>query len=197
MKKILLILLVIVLGFIGILYYNRKPILNRDEAMILGEEKYLTFLWMVDGAFNDEKLGYSIKVNNHELKDENKSFKCVYQNDKKSCISKNLEEEFKKIFSSSITYKDVYSDGVSNSWYERKNNKDIFINLDTCNIKRMSQEQMIDVDKIEPGRITYVVYFNKNDRDHNKLFILVYEDGDWKISSAYYHDLCGMDYNIR
>ena len=197
MKKILLILLVIVLGVIGILYYNRKPILTMDEALILGEEKYLTFLWMVDGAFNDERIGYSFKVNNHDLKEENKTFKCVYQKDKKSCISKNLEEEFKKTFSSSLTYKDVYSDGVSNSWYERKNNRDIFTNDNNCNTNRMNEIQKIEVSKIDPGKIKYTVSFKNGNREYLKPFILIYENGVWKISSAYYHDLCGMDYNIR
>ena len=197
MKKLwfLIIVIIAVIGFIC--YQSRMPILNNKEALKIGEDKYLSFLWMVDGAFNDERLGRTYTVNNKKIDDNNKTFKCVYDKNKKKCVSDNFEKEFAKLFSKALLPKNVYSDSVSNSWYMKKDNEDVFMNIDTCNINRMSENHELKVNKIERSKITYQISFKEKDKEFNKLFVLVYEDGDWKIRNAYYHDLCGMDYNIR
>ena len=51
---------------------------------------------------------------------------------------------------------------------------------------------------IDNQKIIYEVLFNN--RQANKIikrdFVLVLEDKEWKISSAFYYDLCGMRYTI-
>lgn len=176
---------------------SADPPLSTNEALKIGEEVYLQFLWMVDGAFNDQRFNYTFKVNNHVLKDEDKFFQCTYTNAKDSCISSNFESAFDKLFSSQINYDQVYSDGVVHTWYEKKNNKYVFANINTCNSVRMSENHHLTVLKIERGQITYKVQFdNGNYIDCEKFFAIHYEDASWKITRAYYHDLCGIDYNI-
>ena len=161
-------------------------VINNREALKIGEDKYLKFLWMVDGAFNKEEF----VVNNKKLNKEEKVFTCKYKNNE--CISNNFESEFKKLFASNITYEKVYSDGISYSWFNYKNGNYYFNNINSCNVNRMSLNQEIKVIKIEDKKIVYEITIDNRKRD----FILVYEDNDWKISTAFYHDLCGMKYFI-
>lgn len=202
MKKILLfILCIIVLAtFSYVIFVNAgKELLTNDEALALGEEKYLEFLWMVDGAFNDSRFDKSFIVNNKNYNKEY-DFSCTYsKKNKNSCVSKNFTSAFDNIFVSSIKYDDVYSDGISFSWYKKEKDNFIFTNINTCNVKRMSVNHFLSVKKIEKNRITYEVsFFDKEDGlyETHKAFILEYDSDKWKIAKAYYHDLCYMDYYI-
>lgn len=197
-KKILLILLLINLSIMSFLGFSKALEIELDEedALVIGEEKYLEFLWMVDGAFNDERLGNSYLVNNKSLSDTQKLFTCIYQNKKKNtCVGKNFPDTFNNLFSKKITYNDVYGDGAFYTWYKYEKGEHLFTILDECNVGRMDLNQKIELEKINHNEIIYRVSSLSN-LDKNKTFILVKEDGMWKISKAYYQDLCEMHYNI-
>ena len=175
-------------------------VLTKEKALHLGEEKYLMFLWMVDGAFNSERFKEDFTVNGKKLSDNNKLFTCKYKNKKSSeCIGNNFESEFKKLFSSRIDYEKVYSDKKIYSWMSFENGKYLFNSLATCNINRMNTNQELKVMNISDTRITYEVLFKDNQISHilKREFVLVLEDDEWKVSRAFYHDLCGMRYTIN
>ena len=176
---------------------NRGVILTKEEAIKIGEEKYLMFLWMVDGAYNSNRFNEDFVVNNKKLNDNNKIFTCKYIN-KTSCIGNSFESEFNKLFSSKITYEKVYSDRSIYSWIKNDNGKYVFNNLNTCHINRMGINHELKVSKIENNRVIYQVTFNNNENHelNNRTFILIYEDNEWKIERAFYYDLCNMKYFI-
>ena len=191
MKKLFTPIIILISLFIilFVLFIKADGIfLTIEEATIIGEEKYLKFLWMVDGAFNSERLKEDFLVNDKKLTNEDKVFTCKYIN-KKECVGNNFEIEFNKLFSKKIDYEKVYSDGAIYTWITNKDNKYIFNNLNTCNINRMNKEQVLKVLDIENNKVIYEV--------NNRKFILIYEDNEWKIDTAYYHDLCGMKYYIN
>lgn len=197
MKKVITIIMILLcFCIITFVVFTKADnnVLTKEEALHLGEEKYLKFLWMVDGAFNSERLNGDFLVNNKRLSDEDKVFTCKYKNNKTSeCVGNNFEVEFKKLFSNNINYERVYSDGTIYDWITFKNGDYYFNNLNTCNIKRMELNHSLKVIKIDDKMIIYEVSMNKySKRD----FILIYEDGKWKINTAFYHDLCGMKYFI-
>lgn len=203
MKKqyilILITLLILVISF-TIFIDADKALLNRNDAIKIGEEKYLEFLWMVDGAFNDSRFEYSFLVNDRKLEDDKKIFTCNYsKNNMKTCIAKNFESSFHDLFASNITFDNVYSDKVSFSWYEKKNNEYKFTNMNTCNVYRMGKEHKLQLISIGKNELSFRITFTneRNNRVFEKLFILNYEDDKWKVSKAYYHDPCYMDYNIE
>jgi hypothetical protein len=183
-KQGLLIIVLMFLSVIMFLLFTKAA--NNDDLLKLCEEKYLNFLWMVDGAFNKAEF----VVNNKKLNSKDKVFTCKYQNNE--CIGNNFESEFKKLFARNITYEKVYSDGISYSWINYKNGKYYFNNINTCNVNRMSLNQKLDVTKIEDKKIVYEITIDNRKRD----FVLIYEEDDWKINTAFYHDLCGMKYFI-
>lgn len=196
MKRVVIIpvISIIVMSFVHLV--SADPLLSASEALAIGENAYLKFLWMVDGAFNDQRFNYSFKVNNKMLGKEDKKFKCKYTN-LINCVSNNFEKEFDILFASKVDYDEVYGDGVLHTWYEKKNNEYIFKNINTCNYQRMSENHKLSVLKIERGKITYKITFDNNNYiKREKIFVINYEDGKWKIARAYYHDLCGIDYNI-
>ncbi len=175
-------------------------LLTEDEIIKIGEDKYLRFLWMVDGAFNSEKLQNDFIVNGRLLRDEDKKFTCKYL-DKKSneCVGTNFEEEFKFLFASNLYYENVYSDGLMYSWHNYQNGKHTFTVIDNCNINRMGLEHELSISSIKENEIVYNVSFeNEHTKNKiNKTFVLVLEDNEWKISKAYYYDLCEMKYYIK
>ena len=179
---------------------NPSDLLESSEALDLGIDRYLKFLWMVDGAFNNERFKEEFTVNNNKIKEEDKVFTCKYKNTKsKECTANNFEEEFKKLFSKNINYEDVYTDKAIYSWISYKDGKYIFKNLDNCNIDRIGINHNIRVVNITSDKIIYRVFFeNRHSHLVNKRkFELVKEDNDWKISTASYYDLCGMRYSIH
>ncbi len=195
-------IIIIVLLFLSIIFYIvytkfYASNVSYEYALKIGEEKYLKFLWMVDGAFNDERLNEEFIVNGKKLDDKDKLFTCKYENNKE-CIGNNFDSEFKKLFSSSINYKNVYSDFKIYSWLKYSNGKYIFNNLNICNINRMGQNHELKVMKIDHHKIKYEVMFNNRQTDKiiKRNFILNLEDNEWKIVNAYYHDLCGINYTI-
>ena len=182
---------------------NNADIVDNNELLI-GINKYLEFLWMVDGAFNDSRYNESIMVNGKIFNNKSTRFVCNYDNKNSKCKAENFEESFNNLFSKNISYNDVYSDGLSYTWYEKNDNGFYFNNLNTCNVKRMSINQTIQlVDKTD-DKLIYKVNFIDNvkegiyKKEHviSRDFVLVKEDSSWKISKAYYHDLCYMDYYI-
>ena len=74
-----------------------------------------------------------------------------------------------------------------------------FNSLATCNINRMNTNQELKIMNISDTRITYEVLFKDNQISHilKREFVLVLEDDEWKVSRAFYHDLCGMRYTIN
>ena len=188
----------LVLIFLGIILFviftNANNTITSEEALLIGEEKYLKFLWMVDGAFNSDRYKEDFVVNGKNLKD--KVFTCKYINSKE-CVGNNFESEFEKLFSKEINYQDVYSDKAIYSWITYDNGKYIFNNLTTCDINRMNVIQNIKVSKINNDKIVYEVSFNEKERVNKREFVLMFEDNEWKISNAFYHDLCSMKYFIR
>lgn len=198
MKRVFIPLLLIVsLSIVS--FVNPNEVLSSSEALALGIDKYLKFLWMVDGTFNNERLNEEFIVNNKKLDNEDKIFTCKYQKIKsKECVSNNFETEFRKLFSKNISYEKVYTDQVIYSWISYKDGKYIFKNLDSCNINRMGINHNIRVIDIKSDKIIYEVTFEnrQNSLINKKDFKLVKEDNDWKISNAFYYDLCGMRYII-
>ena len=183
-----------------IIYVLLNPMLNYEEALMLGEEKYLDFLWMVDGAFNDEKYHESFSVNGKTM--VNSKFTCKYTlKNKNLCISDNFPDTYKELFNSKIHYDTVYGDGTSYNWYEEKDGKYIFNNVNNCSNGRMNTKQFLEPLLIERNKITYKITFEDNDfhtsRTMEKIFVLKRENRVWKVFFAYYHDPCYMDYNIE
>ena len=202
MKKLIFIImfLIFLLVIILVFFNNKKDaLLAKEEALLIGEEKYLQFLWMVDGAFNNERLNEEFLVNNKKIMDKDKVFTCVYKTKKsKECAGNNFDSEFKKLFKSSINYEKVYSDGMVYSWITFNNGQYIFNNLDTCNINRMGLNHTLKVISFNNKKIIYEVLFDNRGtmRQIKRDFSLELEDNEWKISSAFYYDLCGMRYSI-
>ncbi len=177
----------------------KKGVITNEKALELGEEKYLKFLWMVDGAFNSERLNEDFLVNDKRLSNEDKVFTCKYKHKNDvECVGNNFEKEFKKLFSKDINYKNVYSDGLDHTWYEYRDGNYIFSNLNSCGVNRMGINQQIKVINITNDKIMYQVNF-KDDMTNKEItrnFSLILEDDEWKINMAYYYDLCGMKYYI-
>lgn len=176
-----------------------NEVLTKEKALSLGEEKYLKFLWMVDGAFNNERLNEEFTVNDKKLSNDEKIFTCKYKNNKSiECIGNNFDKEFNKLFLRKINYQKVYSDGLLYSWITIKDGQYVFNNLNSCNINRMGVNHKLTVMNIDDKKIIYEVLFTN--RQTNKIikrdFVLELEDNEWKISSAFYYDLCGMRYTI-
>ena len=171
----------------------KGTMLTNEQALLLGESKYLKFLWIVDGAFNNERFNEDFIVNGKKLDNKDIVFTCKY-NKTNVCIGNNFKEEFNNLFSKNIKYDDVYSDGITYSWYRYEDNKDIFNNMDSCNVNRMNLEHSLKVIKINKDVVFYEVSFD--DSKHVKEFNLVLEGNEWKISKAFYHDLCELRYNI-
>lgn len=174
--------------------------LTENEALKIGEEKYLEFLWMVDGAFNNERLDGEFTVNGKKLSDDNKKFTCTYKNkNDNTCIGNHFEEAFSNLFASNITYYIVYSDANYNTWFKYDKGKYTFINLVNCNAVRMSLNQELKINKITSDELDFIVIMQeeRNQGVKNKEFVLIKENDEWKISKAYYHDLCEMDYRIK
>ena len=202
MKK--MIILIVSLVSISIILFviftgasNTK--LTESEALKIGEEKYLEFLWMVDGAFNNERLAGEYIVNNKKLDDTSKVFTCTYKNKNDlTCLGENFEEEFRKLFVSSIDYDKVYGDSTLYSWMKYEDGKYFFTSLKSCNVIRMSLNQSIEVKEISSDKLEFNVSFENSDSNikKNRVFVLSNENSLWKVSKAYYHDLCEMDYNI-
>jgi len=195
MKKIVGLIGIVCLAILLFVIFVKADdtIISKEEALKIGEEKYLEFLWMVDGAFNNERFNGEFIVNEKKL--DNYSFDCVYNNKKDSCISKNFEESFNKLFVKRIRPQDVYGDGITFSWYTKIKDGYEFNNTSNCSVKRMGLNQSINIKEIYENKIEYLVYFD--DLTVDKLFVLEKENGEWKISQAYYHDLCKLDYYIH
>ena len=201
MKKVFVpIISLIISSILSYVVFTNTNLLSENKALDIGEEKYLEFLWIVDGAFNSERFDSDYLVNGKSLSNDNKTFTCKYKNkNDKECLGNNLDIMFKSLFSNKITYDNVYSDGAIYTWYYFDNGKFIFNNLDNCQINRMPLNQEIKIIKIESDKITYQVsYENSKSKEKNyQDFILILENNEWKIVKAYYHDLCEMDYHIE
>ena len=197
MKRIPIIIISITLSIlVFVIFTKATSSMTEKEALELGEEKYLEFLWMVDGVFNNNQEDDFI-VNGKVLKSDSKKFTCTYKNKNDDiCIGNNFIEEFKRIFSSNLSYDDVYGDG-NDPWIKYENGKYVFSYINNCSTSRMSLEQNIKLDSISNNKLTFnVTSLNDTNKTKTKQFILIREDNDWKISKAYYHDICEMNYYI-
>ena len=201
MKKIpILVICSIILAILLFVVFTKAnpSLLTEKEALEIGEEKYLEFLWMVDGAFNNGRLDGEFVVNGKILDDNSKKFTCNYKNkNNNSCVGNNFEEEFNHLFSSNISYNNVYGD-VSSTWVKYENEKYVFNYINTCSISRMKLEQTLILDSINKDTLIFnVKMLNDVNKVKTKLFVLVLEDDEWKISKAYYHDVCEIDYYVE
>ena len=202
MKRIIVpVIFLIGLSIILFVVFTKASInMTYEEALKIGEEKYLKFLWMVDGAFNSERMNGDFTVNGKILDEKDKLFTCKYQKkNKNECIGNNFEEEFLSLFSSKLKYDNIYSDGNIYKWYKYEHGKYIFNNINNCSVNRMELNHQMKVNMINKDEILFVVGFNNDQMKYEseKEFILVLEDNEWKISKAFYHDLCGMKYYIE
>lgn len=178
---------------------------DKNEALSIGENKYLEFLWMVDGAFNYERYDKEEFTVNNKILDKKLDFSCIYENGNKTCRATNFEKNFQKLFADNIKIDNVYGDGAAIKWYDKKNNEYTFTNLNNCKTVRMSTKQTLTVDSISEDKITYKVTFDeevksgpyKGNHHYNKNFVLIYQDNTWKVNEAYYHDPCYAEYLIK
>ena len=193
MRSKIVILLIVFLIIVSIFLLS---FFHHDNPLMIGEEKYLEFLWMVDGAFNNERYQESFKVNGREISKESKSFYCAYKDNNNTCLGYNFEKSFANLFASNITYDMVYSDEKTFSWYKMIDNNYYFTNLTSCSIDRMSLNQTMKVMDVTNKKMTYVISYHEGINEYERKFVLIKEDRKWKISEAYYHDLCHMDYYI-
>lgn len=202
MKKTLLLIvsLITISILLFVIFTKAENKLSEQDALTIGEERYLEFLWMVDGAFNSEKYDGDFVVNGRKLNDDSKKFTCIYKNKKdNSCIGNNFIDEFKKLFASNITYNKVYGDDSFYTWIKYDNKEYVFTNIDNCSTSRMSLEQKLMLESVSSNKLVFNVIDENMSQTkmRKKEFILVKEDNDWKISKAYYHDICEMDYYIE
>ncbi len=198
MKKVIIpVIFVIVLSIVFLIYKNISLNNYRAKALDIGINKYLEFLWIVDGAFNKDNEDYL--VNGISLSNDNKLFKCTYNNKKSNeCLGDNFEEAFNNLFASNISYDNVYSDGLMYSWYTIDNGNYYFNNFDNCHVNRMDLNHKIEVTNIKNNELSYKVTFTDQDtkKVNTRDFILVLENNNWKIKRAFYHDKCGVKYYI-
>ena len=69
----------------------------------------------------------------------------------------------------------------------------------------MSTKHSLKVINVSENKITCQITFDEEVKDgvykgnhhYDKEFILVYQDGNWKVSEAYYHDPCYAEYLIK
>lgn len=201
MKRIIIpiVFLISLAIILFIVFTNANSLLTEKRAKEIGEEKYLKFLWIVDGAFNSNRLDGDFTVNGKKLDNKDKLFTCKYKNSKSSeCIGNNFETEFKNLFSKKISYEKVYSDGAIYSWITYVDGKYVFNNTDSCSINRMNTTHELEVVSIENDKLVLEVKFKNNsiNQVNTKNFELILEDNEWKISNAFYYDICGMQYVI-
>ena len=212
-KFIIIILIGIILFVLLFLFLSKNNLKNEektftlqeDDSLSIGVGKYLEFLWMVDGAFNDSRYNEKIKVNNEVLNNKNITFVCNYSSDKEKCKAENFEKSFADLFASNITYNDVYGDGLTFNWYEKRKDGYYFKNMNSCNIERMSTNQTLELVDETKDKLTYKVDYVDNVKGgtYNGVhkitrdFVLIKEKDSWKVSKAYYHDPCYMDYYIE
>ena len=126
-KLIYIILAVIIFLFLIIYFVTKNNDVNNigatvdsEDALSIGEKKYMEFIWLVDGAFNDSRYNSHIKVNDKQIDEKSLKFSCKYDEKKEWCKGENFEEAFNNVFSSNISYKDVYGDGLAYNWYEKR-----------------------------------------------------------------------------
>lgn len=205
---IIIIIIVITIYFVtknnsNYFYNGNNFIYENDDALSLGEKKYLEFLWLVDGAFNDSRYNTHIKVNNKEVNLSKFNFSCKYDEKKEWCKSENFESAFSSVFASNITYNEVYGD-IAYVWYEKRKDGYYFKNPTGCDAARMSDNQTIELVKEEKDKLTFKVQYvdnmksgiYKGEHKTTREFVLVREGNEWKVSKAHYHDLCFQDYYI-
>ena len=191
-KKIFIfILMLITIVLFTSISFGFNDSLMEDDALSLGEDKYLEFLWMVDGAFNDKE----IRVNNKILEKDKMSFTCE-KNNHKECIGKNFPQAFNHLFSKNISYEDVYSDKESFYWMHEHDDNFYFSYSYYCNHSNM-ENYSIKVNSEEKDKITYEISNLDSSRTFYKLFVLIKEDNEWKVSEAFYRDNCMFDYYIK
>ncbi len=194
MKKVIVPLLFLIILLLALMFIYRN-VVDKAKALDIGEEKYLEFLWIVDGAFSNSEY----TVNNKTLTNDKKIFKCLDKNNKTNeCIGNNFEKEFYKLFSENIKYDNVYSDGLIYKWYRYDNGKYYFKYFDNCDKNHMNPNHQLELVSISNDILKYQVSFlnNQTKRIIKRDFVLVLEDNNWKIKNAFYYDTCDIKYYI-
>ena len=183
---------------------NTEYVRDNKDAISIGEMRYLEFLWMVDGAFNYERYDNKDFTINGKKLEKKPDFRCIYDKNMKTCQATNFENSFNKVFASNIDMNKVYGDGAVIKWYEKNDNGYTFSNINNCDAMRMNLNQQLKVVETTKTKNTYQVTYDeeltsgpyKGKYHYEKEFVLVKENGDWKVSKAYFHDPCYMEYNI-
>ena len=200
-KQNMLILVLLFISIIVYIVYTKASASNISEeyAIKIGEEKYLKFLWIVDGAFNEERMGGEYSVNGKKLDKSDKSFSWKKKKkNKDTCVNKNFYEEFRKLFTNNIRYDYVYGDGMTYSWIKYENDKYYFTNPNNCSTNRMGLEHKLTIREIHDDKIVYnVTYDSHHNHPYSNEFVLINDKDEWKISEATYYDLCEMEYHIE
>ena len=191
--KVLIIFLLFCTIVCFIIFVNgNENHLTNEEILKLGEEKYLSLLWMVKGAFEDKK----IIVNNHELDDSQKVFNCHFNDSQKECIGNNFEEAFNQVFSKNISYEKVYGDGVTHVWIKKIGDDYHFAYNFYCRDNHDEDNYQLSIKSVSDVKIVYEITALNSSKSFTRTFILTKEDNKWKISQAVYRDKCMMDYYI-
>ncbi len=175
-----------------------------NDELKIGIIKYLEFLQMIDGAFNDQRYNNeSFVVNGVKLK--NTTFECEYRDNKETCYGKNFEDNLKKLFSKNIDINRIYGDGVAIKWYEKREDGYVFTNLNNCDVGRMDINHYLVLKEKTDDKLVFKVQFKdkieegsfKGEHVFKEDFILIKEDGDWKVARGFYHNPCYMEYIVE
>ena len=182
-----IVLIIAIIIFIVVRNNNERKklyVIDANDELSIGEKRYLEFLWMVDGAFNYQRYNNEDFYINDRKLEKNPDFTCKYDDEKKTCVGSKFEENYKKIFASGVKMEGVYGDGLAIRWYEQNADGYKFTNVNTCGVGgRMSTKQKLSVVEANKDKMVYKVTFD--------------EKGEWKVSEAYYHDPCHMEYLIK
>ncbi len=184
---------------------NNGNVINQVDDLAIGETKYLEFLWMIDGAFNNERYNNEDFSVNGKTLEKKPNFYCTYDENKKTCTATNFEENYHKLFASNLKMDSVYGDGVAIKWYDKIDGVYTFTNVNSCDAGRMSTKQKMSVVSSTENRMVYKVTYEENLKsgiyqglhEYDKEFVLIKENDTWKVSEAYYHNPCYMEYTIK
>ena len=198
MKKYWIIVISLIIFVLSIFTFLRFKGLSIDDAISLGENKFLEFTWITYGAFNDDE---NITINGKRLNDSHKIITCEAINGK--CFVRDFEQVYHRLFSKKVEMKKVYGDKFSFNWYEVIDNQYYFNYPKNCSIHSVIKDFSLKLVSNTFNKIVYEIEYLDEGISHDqekrkavKQFILVKEDNDWKIAEAFYRDVCMMSYNI-
>lgn len=167
-------------------YYNEKNILDKKDALILGENKYSNFLFFTTGR--------EILINDYLISsDFNGKVNCDYYSDDSIdgyyCYYDNLDDVFNKLFYKEIDKKSIFTYNVSGEGISLKDNNYVDY-FDDRNYYSMENVKLT----VKSIRENYIEYnasydlFNNElglvEKNENDIFSIIKEDNTWKIKEG-------------